>query len=180
MLKKRLLLHICCASCGVYVTELLKQDFDVTLFYYNPNIFPKAEHIKRLKWVELISKNLDVEVIYGEYNHIKWLKEIAGYEKEPEAGTRCFVCYQDRLRATAQRASVDKFDIFTTTLTISPHKISSWIIDIGKGFGEKFQVDFLAQDFKKKDGFKKSVEVSNKLGCYRQNYCGCEFSYRSE
>jgi predicted adenine nucleotide alpha hydrolase (AANH) superfamily ATPase len=177
--KSKLLLHICCAGCGVYVSQLLKQQYAVTLYFYNPNIFPKSEYNKRLAEVEEIAGKFKLDLIRGEYHHEVWLEKIRGHENDPERGERCLICYGDRLANTAKLAQKNKFDLFTTTLTVSPHKDALAISKIGNDLSLKYEVKFLDRDFKKQDGFKKSVELSKKLGLYRQNYCGCEYSYKS-
>jgi len=174
--RPKLLLHICCSGCGAYISRLLEQDYKVILYFYNPNIFPQAEYNKRLKEINIITKKLGLNIIIGEYNHDKWLKLIKGYEKEPEKGKRCLICYQNRLEATAKKAKEKKFAYFATTLTVSPHKDAQAINKIGNNLAKKLGVKFLDKDFKKKDGHKKSVEASRRLGLYRQDYCGCEYS----
>ncbi len=174
--KPKLLLHICCISCGAYVSQVLSEDYDLTLFFYNSNIFPESEYQKRLETVKAIAGKQSLNIIFSEYDHSRWLEKVEGLEAEPERGKRCMVCYADRIGKTAQYAAKNNFDYFTTTLTISPHKCAKSIIDFGNKFAKTFGVEFLEKDFKKKDGFKKSVELSCKLNLYRQNYCGCEFS----
>lgn len=176
--KGKLLLHICCAGCGAYVSQLLSRDYEVSLFYYNPNIYSKEEYIKRRKDVEKIASKFDLPLIFGEYDHANWLSLIKGHELDKERGTRCFICYEDRLRMAAIFAVENNFDKFTSTLTVSPHKVASKIIEIGNALAGEYGIAFLDQDFKKQDGFKKSVALSAELGLYRQNYCGCEFSLR--
>jgi len=174
--KSKLLLHICCAGCGVYVSQLLKKTYIVTLYYYNPNIFPQSEYEKRLAEVKDIAHKFKLDLIVGNYDHDKWLEKIKDHENDPERGGRCLICYSDRLASTAKLAQKSKFDLFTTTLTVSPHKDALAINKIGNDLSLKYEVKFLDRDFKKQDGFKKSVEWSKKLDLYRQNYCGCEFS----
>lgn len=172
----KLLLHICCVGCGVYISKILKKKFRVILYFYNPNIYPKNEYDKRLKETRRIAKKLKLDLIVGKYNHSSWLKLIKGYEKDPEKGERCLICYQDRLEKTAETAKEKGYNYFSTTLTISPHKDAKAISEIGRELKKRYKVKFLDKDFKKQDGFKKSVELSKRLGLYRQNYCGCEFS----
>jgi len=174
--KKKLLLHICCAGCGVYVSQVLNKEYDLTLFFYNPNIFPEEEYKKREEEVRNLAKRFNLKLIVDDYNHNLWLEKVKGLEKERERGARCMICYFDRMDRTAQYAQKNNFDIFTTTLTVSPHKLASSILRIGENLSKKYKVEFLAQDFKKKDGFKKASALSKELGLYRQNYCGCEFS----
>jgi epoxyqueuosine reductase len=174
--KPKLLLHICCAGCGIYVSKELKKDYKVSLYFYNPNIFPKKEYEIREKEAVKIAKTNKIKLYKEEYNHKNWLKLIKGREKDKEKGKRCEICYKDRLEKTAFFAEKNNFDFFTTTLTVSPHKDAVKIIKIGKKLGKKYGVIFLDKDFKKKDGFKKASALSKKLNLYRQNYCGCEFS----
>ncbi len=178
MRKPKILLHVCCASCGSYVVGLLKKKFRVFLYYYNPNIYPPEEYNQRLKDLKIISSFWGVPYINEEYNHQDWLQKIKGYEDEPEKGKRCKICFWDRLRQTARFARLNNFDYFTTTLTISSHKDFNVINKIGKDLEEKYGVLFLQENFKKKDGAKKATILSRGLGLYRQNYCGCEFSMR--
>jgi predicted adenine nucleotide alpha hydrolase (AANH) superfamily ATPase len=176
--KSKLLLHICCVGCGVYIAKLLKEKFRVYLYFYNPNIFPENEYDKRLSEAKNIAKKFGLKLITEKYNHIFWLKKIEGHEHDQEKGERCLICYHDRLEKTAQKAKELKFDFFSTTLTISPHKDASQISKIGKELEEKYLIKYLDENFKKQDGYLKSSRLSRKLGLYRQNYCGCEFSQR--
>jgi len=172
----KILLHICCAPCSTHSIEMLKQENDLVLFFYNPCIFPKEEFEKRLENAKIIAKEHNLKLIVPEYNHKKFLDYVKGYEKEPENGKRCLLCYEQRLRKTAEFAKKNNFNSFTTTLTISPHKNSETIFNIGKELEKKNNVKFIDINFKKKDGFKHSVELSKKYNLYRQDYCGCEFS----
>jgi hypothetical protein len=174
--KPKLLLHICCVGCGVYVSQILKQDYDVRLFFYNPNIWPAAEYEKRLKETKKIAEGFKLELIAGEYDHDKWLEAVRGYENDPERGERCLVCYKFRLDAAAIMAKKLNCSYLTTTLTTSPHKNAVAINEIGAQAAAVSGIKFINQDFKKQDGFKKSSAMSRELGLYRQNYCGCEFS----
>jgi epoxyqueuosine reductase len=174
--KNKLLLHICCAGCGAFVSQSLAKDFDVTLFYYNPNIFPVDEYERRVEAVKKIAEQFKLELIISDYNHEDWLKKIAGHEKDLEKGERCLICYRDRLNKAAEFASKNNFTYFTSTLTVSPHKLAKEILKIGDDLANIYNINFLAQDFKKQDGFKKATVLSRELGLYRQNYCGCEFS----
>ncbi len=177
-MKPKLLLHICCAGCGAHISETLKSDYQVALYFYNPNIFPEDEYNKRLEEAKKIADEFWLDLIIGGYGHKGWLKEINGLEKEPEKGKRCYVCYKLRIEETAKIAKAKDYDFFSTTLTISPHKDAGAISAIGRELARKHNIDFLDKDFKKQEGFKKSCELSRKLGLYRQNYCGCEFSVR--
>lgn len=174
--KKKMLLHICCAGCGVYVSKVLKENYNLSFFFYNPSIYPYEEYILRKEEVEKLALKYGLEVIIPKYDHKEWLLKIKGLEKEPERGARCMLCYHDRIDKTAIYARENNFDIFTTTLTVSPHKLAKNILRIGNNLSKKYKIEFLAQDFKKKDGFKKASALSRELNLYRQNYCGCEFS----
>ncbi|MFA6306255.1 MAG: epoxyqueuosine reductase QueH [Patescibacteria group bacterium] len=176
MEKPKLLLHICCVGCGVYVSRQLKQDYDVILFFYNPNIWPEEEYKKRLAEAEKIAEQFNLELIKGEYEHDKWLKAARGHESDPEKGQRCLICYKFRLGAAAAMAKKINCAYLATTLTTSPHKDASAINKIGEQAAGEYGLKFLAGDFKKQDGFKKSAALAKELNLYRQNYCGCEFS----
>lgn len=175
----KIFLHVCCAGCGTYVAQTIKEDYDVILYFYNPNIYTKDEHDKRLKEVKKIAKKFKLEMITEKYNHRQWLKKIKGREKDPERGERCLICYRDRLEKTVQMARKRGCGHFATTLTTSPHKDAKAISQTGRDLEKKYKVQFLDQDFKKQGGFKKSACLGKKLGIYRQNYCGCEFSHSS-
>lgn len=176
--KPKLLLHICCIGCGAYIGELLKKDYNLILYFFNPNIFPKEEYDKRFEETKRIAKKLGLKLIAGEYNHEKWLQAVTGLEKEAEGGGRCLVCYQYRLEEASRLAKKNDCGFLATTLSISPHKDSEIINKAGVEAAKKFGIVFLEKDFKEKDGFKKSCQLSKKLELYRQNYCGCEFSIR--
>ena len=171
---KRVLLHVCCAPCAVHPIEDLLKEYEVTLFYSNSNIFPEEEYDKRLSYAKKIAEKFNVELFIDSYNHQEWLDWIKGLESEPERGKRCEKCFEFNLARTARFAKQNGFDLFTTSLTVSPHKSSKRIFSIGNK-----SRTFLEKDFKKKDGFKRSIEMSKKLNLYRQNYCGCEFSKNS-
>lgn len=176
--KPRLLLHICCAGCGAYVSQLLKNNFEVSLFFYNPNIFPESEYKMRFAEVKMIAEKYKLKLLAGGYDHQGWLNKIKGRENDLEKGQRCKICYFDRLEKTAQLAKKEGFNFFTTTLTVSPHKLAKEIIEFGQKLSQEYGVKFLPEDFKKKDGFKKASALAKEIGLYRQNYCGCEFSRR--
>lgn len=175
-----LLLHACCAPCSSACLEYLVDNFDITVFYYNPNISPKAEFDKRLSEEKrLISEMLpakNIKVIEGNYNYADFLNIAKGLENVPEGGERCFKCYRLRLEKTAELAKETGFDYFCTTLSISPLKNSQKINEIGFETAEKFGVKWLPSDFKKKEGYKRSIELSRQYNLYRQNFCGCVFS----
>ena len=165
-----LLLHSCCAPCSSYVLEYLSQYFSITVFYYNPNIYPEEEYYKRVKD--------PVSFIEGEFDPKEYYEAVKGLEKEPEGGTRCRVCFALRLRRAAQEAKRIGADYLTTTLTISPLKNAQVLNDVGEQMAEEPGVTWLPSDFKKRNGYKRSVELSEEYGMYRQNYCGCVFSKR--
>lgn len=177
--KPRMLLHICCIGCGAYVSQVLKKDYRLTLYFYNPNIFPESEYHLRLKETRRVARKFGLKVLVGKYRHNDWLTKIKGHEHEPERGGRCVICYRDRLEATAHVAHQFGYDYFTSTLTVSPHKLAAAINQIGQELEKEYQVKFLVSDFKKQDGFKKSLALSRELGLYRQDYCGCEFSMKA-
>jgi epoxyqueuosine reductase len=176
--KPKLLLHICCAGCGAYVGQKLSEDYEVSLYYYNPNIDTEFEYGLREIEVRKVSAFLRSDMIWETYNHGNWLSLMRGLENEPEKGLRCEKCFQERLEKTAIKARELGFSHFASTLTVSPHKNAAQIMAIGKCLSEKYRLDFLAVDFKKNSGFQSSVQLSAQLGLKRQNYCGCEFSRR--
>ena len=179
-----LLLHACCAPCSSACLEYLFENFDITVFYYNPNISPKTEFDKRLEEEKrLVAEMLpasEIKVIEGSYNYNDFLQIAAGLEDVPEGGERCFKCYQLRLEETARLAKEKGFDYFCTTLSISPLKNSQKINEIGYETSEKYGVKWLPSDFKKKEGYKRSIELSRQYNLYRQNFCGCVFSKKEE
>ncbi len=177
--KTRLLLHICCAGCGAYISQLMKKNFQVILYFYNPNIYPEDEYEKRLVEARRIAKKFKLRLMAEPYDHKPWSELVRGLEQEPERGKRCRICYGERLKKTALTASALSARYFATTLTVSPHKDALVIMNIGREMAKKYGLEFLEQDFKKQDGFKKSVLLSQELGLYRQDYCGCEYSKRN-
>ena len=174
--KKKLLLHTCCAPCSPHVVDLLSREFEVAAFFYNPNIYPLKEYELRLNEIKEFLQALSVELIVGEYAADQWFARVEGMEQEKEGGRRCQVCFRMRLEKTALVAKERGFDCFTTTLSVSPHKNAQIINQIGREIQGTGDVAFYEADFKKRDGFKKSCELSKKLGFYRQNYCGCIYS----
>lgn len=175
--KPRLLLHSCCGPCSSYVTEYLAKFFDITVYYFNPCIYPESEYIKRLETQkQLLAATGLAALIEGEYDHKSFLSLVKGQEKEPEGGKRCGICFYQRLLATAKRAAEGGFDYFATTLTVSPHKNAELLNNIAEEVGNMCGVPHLPSDFKKKEGYKRSVELSKEYNLYRQDYCGCEFS----
>lgn len=174
--EKKILLHACCAPCSsACVERLLEEGYKVALFYSNSNIAPQSEYYKRLMEAKKLADILGIEFIEDEQNHEEWLEYIRGLEDEPEGGKRCMKCFAYRMARTSKEADKKGFSLFSTTLTLSPFKSSKMIFEIGKAF-----VKYLPFDFKKKDGFKRSLELSKKYNLYRQNYCGCEFSMRGK
>lgn len=178
--KPTILLHTCCAGCATQVIETLKPDFDITAYFYNPNIQPKEEYEKRLQDMKKICSIYNIKLIKGEYEVEKWLDFIKGHEQDTEGGERCNLCFEFRLDKTAQQAKKLGFKNFTTTLSISPHKNFSKIKDIGFDLEDKYDIIFYSADFKKQNGFKKSVILSKQYNLYRQNYCGCFFSLNKQ
>lgn len=175
-----LLLHSCCAPCSSYVLEYLSEFFDITVFYYNPNISPEEEFQKRVcEQKRLISEmplKRKVNFIEGKYDCKSFYDMAKGLENLPEGGERCFKCYRLRLTETAKLAADNGFDYFTTTLSISPHKNAQVLNQIGKEIGDTHNVKYLFSDFKKRNGYKRSCELSQIYGLYRQDYCGCVYS----
>lgn len=175
-----LLLHSCCAPCSSYVIEYLSKYFKITVFYYNPNISPdneyryRADEQKRL--IESMPLENPVEFLEGEYNPADFFEASKGLENEPEGGARCAKCFNLRLSKTAETAKQGNYDYFTTTLTISPLKNAKLINNIGIELSKKYDVPYLQSDFKKKNGYKRSIVLSKEYNLYRQNYCGCIFS----
>lgn len=176
--KPSLLLHVCCAPCSSYVLELLHSYFDITLFYYNPNISSIEEWEKREKEVERLVQDLHlpVKVIKYKYDGDLYEKTIEDHREDKEGGQRCFLCYRLRLSQTASYARENGFDYFTTTLSISPYKNAVKLNEIGEELEKIYHVSFLYADFKKKNGYKRSIELSSIYHLYRQNYCGCFYS----
>ena len=181
--KPSLLLHSCCAPCSSYVLEYLSDYFDITIYYYNPNISSKSEYEKRVSEQkrlinEMKTKN-KVMFIEGEHNPELFFEISKGLEDAPEGGERCFKCYRQRLEKTADFAKKNGFDYFTTTLSISPHKNADKINEIGIDLEIINNIKYLKADFKKKNGYKRSIELSKEYNLYRQNFCGCVFSKRN-
>ena len=178
--KAKLLLHSCCGPCSTSVIEKLRPFFDVTVFYYNPNVFPKEEYLRRKEEQIKYLDKIGLPYIVGKYDIKMFYSKTAGLEKEPEGGLRCLECFKVRLGKTAKKAIDKKMEYFTTTLTVSPHKNSENINTIGKEIEEEYKnkIKFLPSDFKKSGGFLKSLELSKEQDMYRQEYCGCIFSMK--
>ena len=180
----KLLLHACCAPCSSYVLEYLTNFFDITILYYNPNIYPKEEFDKRYQELSRLIKDLphnnSISLIEGRYDYNEFLNIAKGLESVPEGGERCFKCYELRMREAAKYAKKHNFDYFTTTLSISPYKNSNKLNEIGKKLEDELSVKYLYADFKKKNGYKRSIELSREYNLYRQDYCGCIYSKKSD
>ena len=178
----RLLLHSCCAPCSSYVLEYLSDYFSITVFYYNPNIYPPEEFGKRVEEQKKLIRELpmknSVSFLEGPYEPERFYEMAKGLERVPEGGERCFRCYRLRLEETAQMARAGNFDYFTTTLSISPLKNAEKLNEIGAYLAEEYKVPYLFSDFKKRNGYKRSTELSAEYGLYRQDYCGCIYSKR--
>ena len=177
-----LLIHSCCAPCSSYVLEYLSEYFKITVFYYNPNIYPESEYTKRIAEQQKLIRDMEfrypVSFLAGEYDKEKFYEMAAGMEDLKEGGARCMKCYELRLSEAARQAVAGGFDYFTTTLSISPMKNAQKLNEIGLRVGKEYGVKYLVSDFKKKNGYKRSIELSKEYGLYRQDYCGCEFSMR--
>lgn len=176
--KPKLLLHSCCAPCSSSVLKRVCKNFDVTIFYYNPNIYPKDEYLKRKAEQIKLCSLLNIPILDCDYNEDDFLKQIVGLENEVEGGARCNKCFLIRLEKTAFIAKQNQFDYFGTTLTVSPHKNEQTINKIGKFLQEKYEINYLLSDFKKQNGYLESINLSKEYNLYRQDYCGCRFSKR--
>ena len=176
----KLLLHSCCGPCSTAVIERLKDYFDITVLYYNPNIEPLDEYLKRKEEQLKVLKEYNIKFKDIDYLNEEYRKKVVGYETEPENGARCHICYELRLEKTAILAKENSFNYFATTLTVSPYKNAKVINEIGLKLQNKYDVKYLLSDFKKEDGYKKSIELSKKYNLYRQDYCGCLFSKERE
>jgi len=179
----RLFLHSCCAPCSSYCLEYLCKYFAITVFYFNPNISAEPEYRHRVEEQKRLiaaynaeHKGYPIDIVEGDYEPERFFEIAKGYESCPEGGERCFRCFELRLRETAEHAKEGTYDFFATTLTISPLKNAQKINEIGHALGEEYGVLWLPSDFKKKNGYKRSVELSAEYGLYRQDYCGCAFS----
>ena len=176
----KLLIHSCCAPCSSYVLEYLNPYFNITVLYYNPNISPVEEYEKRrAEQIRLINegdwKN-PIEIMDCDYEGDKYTAAVKGLENEPEGGARCRVCFGLRLDEAARLARANDFDYFVTTLSISPLKNARLLNEIGNKLGEKYGIKYLPSDFKKREGYKRSIELSRRYNLYRQNFCGCKYS----
>ena len=179
----KLLLHACCAPCSSYCLEYLSKYFNIIIYFFNPNISKKEEYEYRLneekRLISLMEFKNPVTIVESTYNPKEFFEAVKGLENEPEGGKRCAECFKLRLKATAEKAKEIGADYFTTTLTISPLKNAQLLNTIGKEFSEEYQIPWLYSDFKKKEGYKRSIILSKKYNLYRQDYCGCVFSKAS-
>jgi len=182
--RPELLLHSCCGPCSSYVLEYLTQYYKVTLLWYNPNIWPPEENDKRLhyqrKIIDALGLKEDVSIVIPDYDHDRYLQMVSGLESEPEGGLRCTECFRMRLKEAAEAAERLGIGLYCTTLTVSPHKNAEKINTLGEEIGREHGVRFLPSDFKKRNGYKRSIELSREYDLYRQDYCGCEFAWRGE
>ena len=175
----KILLHACCGICSAYPVSFLKDaGYEVVVYFYNPNIYPDVEYQKRLEAEKILCENSGVELIVEEYNQEEFFDYVKGFETEPEKGLRCDKCFELRLMKTANKAKELGIENFTTSIVISPYKNFQKLSTIGEEIASKTGINFLAIDFKKKDGFLKTNKIANSLSLYRQNYCGCKFSMR--
>ncbi len=174
--RPKLLLHSCCAPCSSSVLQRIKEYFDVTVLYYNPNIYPEEEYFKRKQEQIKLLNILNIKLMDCDYIPEEYYQKVVGYECEKEGGARCEKCFYLRLEKTAQLATNNGFDFFGTTLTVSPHKNAEIINRIGEELEKKYGIKFLYSDFKKEDGYLNSIKLSKEYNLYRQEYCGCEFS----
>ena len=176
----KLLLHACCAPCSSYVLEYLSKYFEITLYYYNPNIHPELEYNRRIeelkKFISEFNGVNKIGLVEEEYNTSEYFNEVKGLENLGERSKRCYNCYKFRMDKAALYAKNNNYDYFTTTLSISPYKVSNWINEIGRELEKKYNINYLYADFKKKNGYKRSLELSKQYNLYRQDYCGCIYS----
>lgn len=175
---EKILLHACCAVCMAYPIEILKENYEPEVFFCNPNIYPEEEYLRRRDELIKYCEEKGFEYIIDNYEPEKWYAFVQGFEKEPEKGLRCNKCFEYRLNKTAQKAKELGIKFFTTTLSVSPHKVSKNIFEQGKNVAKAYGVEFVEKDFKKQNGFLKTMEIAKKNNFYRQQYCGCEFSIR--
>lgn len=177
--KNKIVLHACCGICSGYPVSFLQDaGYQVIVYFYNPNIYPSEEYQKRLEAEKILCEHFGCELVEGEYNTDKFYEAAKGLEQEPERGERCSKCFELRLKKTAEFAKSRGVKDFTTSIVISPHKNFQKLSEIGQKLAQEEGLNFLAIDFKKKDGFLKTNKISKELGLYRQNYCGCKFSLR--
>ncbi|MCX8042565.1 MAG: epoxyqueuosine reductase QueH [Desulfobacterota bacterium] len=175
---EELLLHVCCAPCATYVIDVLSEQYSVTIFFYNPNIYPDKEYQRRLGEVRRYAALHDVPLIVAEPDVAAWYERVRGHEQESEGGKRCELCFAIRLDRTAAAAVDRGIRVFTTTLSVSPYKDFRLIERVGLNAAHDYGISFLARDFKKNDGYRKSCALSKEYGLYRQHYCGCRYSMK--
>ena len=173
----KLLLHVCCGPCSSYVLEYLSNYFEITILFYNPNIYPKEEYIRRKEEMqEFVSKAYpNTKYVIMDYNEKEFYDAVRGYEHLGERSERCFHCYRLRLKKTVEYAKGNGYDYFTTSLSISPYKVRSKLNEIGSVLEKEYGVNYLYSDFKKRNGYKRSIEISREYNMYRQEYCGCDY-----
>lgn len=180
--RKKLLLHSCCGPCSTYVLEALRKYFDITVYFYNPNIFPEAEFKKRAntqrKFIEAFDSSINFIEEY--YDSKEYDLAIKGYEMLPEKSERCFHCYRFRIEKTFEKAKELNFDYVCTTISVSKHKNVEYVLKTGKALEEKFNIKFLISDFKKNSGYQRTIELSKEFDLYRQDYCGCKYSKKEK
>ena len=176
MKQKKLLLHICCAPCAVYVFEKLSREYELTGFFYNPNIHPRREYEFRKEELEKIARKHRWHIRYGDYDIEEWFRCIKGYEIEPERGRRCSLCFHLRLRKTFEQAKKGGFDTVASTLSISPYKVTRQINEEGLKLGREFNIEFLPENFKKMNGYNIARKMAREQGIQHQDYCGCVYS----
>ncbi len=176
----RMLLHVCCAPCSPYVVDQLRRDYDLTLYFYNPNIHPEEEYRLRLDEIREWTKSAGLELVEGEYDSDNWLDKTKGLEAEPERGKRCEICFDTRLSKAAEKAAELGVENYGAVLTVSPHKEAAVINRIGAKQGKEHGVEFIEADWKKKNGYKITTRMAKELGFYRQDYCGCVYSRRGQ
>ena len=179
-----ILLHSCCAPCSSAVITRLMEYFDITILYYNPNIEPYEEYLKRkeeqIRLINSIKSPNKLDIIDADYDNDRYHELVKDNTEDPERGPRCYICYKQRIDYTAKKAKSCGYEYFGTTLSVSPYKVSSWINEIGLKAEQNYGIKFLVSDFKKHDGYKKSIELSKKYDLYRQDYCGCVYSKKTE
>lgn len=180
----KVLLHSCCAPCSTQVISILSDHFDITVFYYNPNIEPQEEYLKRkdeqINLLKKVKTKNKIDFLDCDYENAEFEKIAKGFENCPEGGKRCYRCYFLRMEKTCKVAKEKKYDYFCTTLSVSPYKNSCILNEIGSDLEKKYNIKYLYSDFKKEDGYKKSIEYSKKFNLYRQNFCGCNYSKNRE
>lgn len=178
-MSKKLLLHACCAPCSIYVLQKLSADYEVTIYFYDPNIHPRAEYNKRRDELKKYAAKIGIDFVEGPYDSANWLNKTKGLENEPEKGQRCEVCFDVRLAEAARYAKENNFGIWTTVLSISPHKSAGQINRVGERIAAMIGLTFVTADWKKNNGFKIASQLSKEEGFYRQDYCGCIYSKKN-